>query len=617
MGPRAGKLNPIRMSPGFYTNAADGDAPFRYKAGDNVRFRTGFPEKIGGSLRLNLTGVNGGLYIGTARSLLDWTSLDNQKWVAIGTHNKLYVINSLTLYDITPIRKSSNLVDPFTTINGSPTVTVADPDHRANVGDYVFVTASAAVGGLTLAGYYPIVTIPTAGTYTITAGSNASSDATGGGNVTLSYDIYAGLAENGELLGYGTGTYGSGTYGTPRTPGSGVLSRMRIWSLVQWGEDLVAAPSGGEVYWWQRSNGANSRAKIVSSAPRNVNWLVMDKENKVLIALGCTGFDGIPDAMRLRWTNRELLEQWTPDPDDASNTAGGRRLDYGSRLVTGIGTRKLLAIWSDTTMYIMQNIGDDYAIDPVGKMQILGPLAAVDANGVVYAMGIGGIHRYDGVLVEVPCDVWSEVFDHENAADPVDITQGETAQASYQEQFSEVRWQYKKVSGAIGYLIYNIGLNCWYTGERTRTAMAGDGYAFEDYRAKPYAVNNGRVYIHEVGADDVDGVTTTPLDFYLETHDLTQSADSVVMVNSVVPKFDALAVGLRYSLKRKMKPQEAYVTKGPYEILTTTTESSPRCRGSQICMRIEARRDGGNNVIAGQTFRLGVWQADGIGYGSR
>ena len=614
-GPRAANLRPIELAPGFVTNAADRDAVGRYKDGNRVRFQRRFAQKMGGWVRQTFTGANGGVYIGTARALRDWSSLDNQKWIAIGTHCKLYVINNATLYDITPTRKSSNVVNPFATTIGLPTVTVTDPDHRANVGDYVFVTAAAAVGGLTLVGYYPIVTIPTPNTYTITAAGNASSTTTGGGSTTFSYDIYCGLALNGELTGYGTGTYGSSTYGTPRAPGSGVPAKMRIWSIEQWGEDIVASQNGGEIYWWQRSSGPNAHAAIIPSAPANVRRIITDTENRVLIALGCSNLDGTPDPMRIRWCSREDLNQWIPDLSDLSNTSGGKRLDYGSQIITGLKSRKIILVWTDTQLYAMVNTGDDYAFDPLGTMTIIGPNAAVDANGVAFSMGVGGFYMYDGVLRQLECDVWTYIFDEE-ADDPIDLTQAEATFSSWNESFGEVQWLYLKVSGAIGYVIFNYKEPCWYYGTLTRTAYGNVSTSLPGYALKPYAANAGRVFVHETGTDEVEG-TTAAMDWFLETYDISAASDRAFLMSGIVPNFDRLAVGMRFKLKKKMKPLEAYKERGPYSITTTTTAVSTHCRGTQVAMRLEAARDSGGAITLGQDFRLAVWQSSAAEHGQR
>jgi hypothetical protein len=319
--------------------------------------------------------------------------------------------------------------------------------------------------------------------------------------------------------------------------------------------------------------------------------------------------------MRIRWCSREDLNQWIPDSEDADNTAGGKRLDVGSQIITGLKSRKLILVWTDTQLYGMSNIGDDYSFDPLGAMSILGPNAAVDANGVAFAMGVAGFYRYDGVLQQLDCDVWTHIFD-QAGDDPIDLDQAEAVYACWNETFSEIKWLYPKVSGAIGYVIFNYKDACWYFGEMPRTAYGNVSTSIAGYSSNPYAVNGGRVFVHEVGTDEVEA-TTTGMDWFLETYDISAASDRAMLVNAVIPSFDRLAVGLRFKLKKKMRPQQAYKERGPYSVSTTTTDVSVRCRGTQIAMRIEAERDGSDAVVLGQDFRLGVWQSDAVEYGQR
>ena len=150
-------LAELTILPGIVSNETDRGAKGRWKDGDHVRFRNGLPEKVGGARALLVTGAtvvgyDEGKIHGIARSLHDWVALDGAKWIAIGTHKKLYVFNTDTLYDITPLRATEALTDPFTTTNGLPTVTVADVGHGASVGDFVTFSGASAVGGITING---------------------------------------------------------------------------------------------------------------------------------------------------------------------------------------------------------------------------------------------------------------------------------------------------------------------------------------------------------------------------------------------------------------------------------------------------------------------------------
>jgi len=83
-------------------------------------------------------------------------------------------------------------VNPFTTVNGQPTVTVSHPDHGLQNGDTTTISGSAAVGGITPTGLYT-ATVTNANTYAITHGSNATSGVTGGGSAVLAQMARTGI----------------------------------------------------------------------------------------------------------------------------------------------------------------------------------------------------------------------------------------------------------------------------------------------------------------------------------------------------------------------------------------------------------------------------------------
>lgn len=613
-GKRQAKDTPIPFEPGVLTNFADRDATNRYKASNRVRWHKGLAEKLGGWIRQTLVGANGGVYIGVARALHDWGSLDSQQWISIGTHCKLYLVNNGRLSDITPMRKASNLSGALSVQAGSNVITITDPDHRSNVGDHLSITATAPIGGFAVSGLYDIVAIPTPDTLTVEFTQNFNSTETGGGSITIEYDIRCGLPENGERRGYGTGLFGVGTFGTPRPVGSGVPARMRTWSLQNWGEDLLGSPSDGELYWWDRTSGPNSRAVLIEEAPQAIQRMLVNPQNRHVILLGCTGLDGIPDPMRVRWCDQENFYVWTPA---ISNTAGGRRLDYGSRLVTGIVSRATNYVWSDTMMYSLQYVGtpDIFIPTELGTMKIVGPNAACDREGVAYSMAFDDFMIYDGTLRPLICEIHTLVF-----GDPAlgtegnfDRTQAEAVYCSPYSPKNEVTWWYPGTDGNVYYATYNHVLQRWYGGKMERTAYHDVTDALTGYKTNPYGVNGGYLYKHEVGTDEVEGGSTTPQDWYLETWDINAGgSDGVFLVNHLIPSFDRLAVGMQLLLKKKTYPQQtAYQLRGPYNCLPTTLSIGVRAKASQLAIRFESRGQLGEN------WRMGTWQINATPYGGR
>jgi hypothetical protein len=229
---------------------------------EKVRFRQGTPEKIGGWQRISPY-----TFQGVCRFLWNWVTLSFDNLLAVGTNLKFYIERGGVYNDITPIRETATLTNPFTTASGSAVVTVTDASHGSANGDFVTFSGASAVGGLTLNGNYQIANVTT-NTYTITASSNASSTATGGGTVTAKYEIDAGPAIQGAVIGWGSGGWGMGGWGT----GVAGTERLRLWDAQNWGEDLVFGYRGGAIYYWDATNGVTTRGVALNSIGGNVSF---------------------------------------------------------------------------------------------------------------------------------------------------------------------------------------------------------------------------------------------------------------------------------------------------------------------------------------------------------
>jgi hypothetical protein len=212
---------------------------------DKIRFRQGTPEKIGGWQR-----ISGNTFLGVCRSLWTWVTLGFQNLIGVGTNLKFYISAGGAYYDITPTQPVHTLTNPFSTQSGSTTVTVTDATGGYINGDFVTFTGATAVGGITISGEYQL-TYASATTYTITAASQASSTATGGGTVYAVYQVNVGPAYAVPLVGWGAGPWGSGTWGVGTTSNDA----MRLWSQSNFGEDLIYGPRGGPLYYWDATIG--------------------------------------------------------------------------------------------------------------------------------------------------------------------------------------------------------------------------------------------------------------------------------------------------------------------------------------------------------------------------
>ena len=425
----------LPIGPGQYTEESERGAVGKWFSMDKVRFRKGLAEKIGGWVRLEPQ------FLGTCRRLKDWSSLDAKRWSAVATDTKLYVWQDGTLYDITPVRRSETLVAPFQTFTGETRVRVTDVNHGAQGGDYVRF-ADAIVGGasgITVDGEYQIDTIIDPDTYEITDDETAATGGAGEGGtaVQVEYDISAGAESAVVAAGYGTGPYGREGWGNART-GSTLVLGIRTWSLDTWGEDLLACPRGGAIYWWDRSKGTGTRATALGGdAPPNNEYMLVSQRDRHVFALGAFDFfNDAFDPMLIRWCSTEDLNDWVPT---STNTSGDLRLYSGSKIVAGVRSRLESVIFTDVSVHTLPFLGGFavFGLNIVGEnVSILGPNCAVPIDHRVLFMAESDFYMYDGVVKVVKCDVRNFVYDNLN------VVQRDKIYGGLNREFNEVWWFY-------------------------------------------------------------------------------------------------------------------------------------------------------------------------------
>jgi hypothetical protein len=241
---------------------------------DKVRFRQGNPEVIGGWNRLSSS-----TFLGVCRSLWNWGLLGGDNVIGVGTNLKFYIENGGGYNDITPIRATSTINNnPFVATNGSATITVTDTAHGASTGDFVVFSGAVGLGGnitaavLNLSAGYQ-VTVLTVNTYTITAAATANAaDASGspggGASVVATYQISVGPAVQIPVVGWGAGGWGLGTWGN----GLAASISLRLWSQINYGEDLVFGPRTGGLYYWDATGGLTTRGVLLNSLGGTVSF---------------------------------------------------------------------------------------------------------------------------------------------------------------------------------------------------------------------------------------------------------------------------------------------------------------------------------------------------------
>lgn len=484
-----------------------------YYVSNNVRFRQGTPEKIGGWTRLSAN-----FFLGVCRSLWNWVTLGGANLVGVGTNLKFYIEFGGTYYDITPLRVTpAPLIgaDPFAG-NGTTTVTVTDVAHGGITGD--FVTFSGATGTYdTIFNAEFQITVLTVDTYTITTPSVIAAGNYGGASVVASYQINVGAAYATPITGWGAGPWGAGPWGI----GGGASSvSVRLWAQSNFGENLVFGYRGGAMYYWDNTTGLTSRGVLVSSlsgasdVPLIQNFLMVSAISRFVFAFGTNDYgSSTQNPMLLRWSDQESVTQWTPA---ATNQAGSLLLSHGSKIVTAIQTRQEIVVFTDSSLYSLQYQGPPviWSSQLLGdNISIVGPNAAAIGSGVIYWMGTDKFYKYDGRVQTLRCDLRKFIYDD------INLLQVDQFFASTNEGFNEVWFFYCSANSQEidRYAVYNYfennGEGVWYYGEMVRTAWLDSGLRNNPIAAT--AINN--LVYHESGNDDNSTEVTLPINAVIET----------------------------------------------------------------------------------------------------
>ena len=482
-----------------------------YYVSNNVRFRQGTPEKIGGWTRLSAT-----FFLGICRSLWNWVTLGGANYLGVGTNLKFYIESGGTYSDITPLRASSTINNNPFTGNGTTTVTVTDTAHGGLTGD--FVTFSGATG--TYASIFNaefVITVLTVDTYTITTTSVIAAGSSGGASVVAAYQISVGAAYAQPVLGWGAGAWGAGTWGAG---GGASTVALRLWAQANFGENLIFGYRGGALYYWDNTTGLNARGVLVSSlggasdVPLMQNYLMVSDVSRFVFCFGTNDYGtATQNPMLLRWSDQESVTQWTPA---ATNQAGSLLLSHGSKIVTAIQTRQEIVVLTDSAVYSLQYQGAPIVWGSqllADNTSIIGPNAVATATSVIYWMGVDKFYKYDGRVQTLRCDLRKFIYED------INLEQADQFFAGTNEGFNEVWFFYCSANSENidRYAVYNYfennGEGVWYYGEMARTAWLDSGLRI--YPMGATLVNN--IVYHELGNDDNTTATSVAINSVIET----------------------------------------------------------------------------------------------------
>jgi len=633
---------------------------------DKVRWRSGYPEKIGGWTKDSGTAEATlqpptGSYWGVCRSMWNWLSLTGYNLLGLGTNLKYYIQNGPNgfFYDITPqtgtppgtaIVVASNAFTTTASSSGSNryvTVVCNVAGFGGQTNDFVTISSvGGTVNGIpaaNLTGEFQItylgsgsfsIQVYVSSAVTVTAGT------TGSASFTMQISTGSDIFTTG--VGWGAGGWGGSTpgytstgWGSPAPAGLGVGIQLRLWSQANFGENLIINPRGGPLYYWVVDSNPNvfNRAQLLASTNTNTqngtqwwktdtscpsvcNYVLVSDASRFVIAFGVNDYGtATQDPLLIRWSDQESVLTWAPD---VTNQAGSYRLSQGSKIITAMQTRQEILVWTDAALYSMQYIGAPYvwSFQIMGSnISIISQNATATANNVTYWMGTDKFYMYSGRVETLPCTLRQYVFD--------DINLEQSAQffASTNEGYNEVWWFYCSANSTTidRYVIFNHLERTWYYGTLARTAWLDS-----PLRDFPMAAGyNGQLIYQESGVDDGTTNPPSPIVAYCQSSDFDiGDGHNFGFVWRIIPDvtFDGSTVNnpsVTFTVRPRQNPgtnygstdtptvqsAQNYQNQQVYNVQQFTEYAYVRIRGRQMAFKISS--DG-----LGVSWQLGTPRLD-------
>jgi hypothetical protein len=557
--------------------------------------------------------------------------------IKIGTEEMFYSqVSGNTLLGLTRGYNGTTPAAHLTGANvGCSTITVTDVSHGADPNDFItYSGATGPFGGFAASDInkeQQVLRVLDTTKYTINIeGVFSTSVATGGGAAVIAaYQINTGLDSFVVGLGWGSDPWSSGGWGLSGV--SGVGQQLRLWSADNYGEDLVLAPRGGALFYWDATLGPSVRAQFLSTlstaagfsgqfVPVATNEVVSSALQRFVIAMGSNPYDPTNantafDPMLVRWSDQENPFEWVPA---ITNQSGEFRLSHGSYIVTANATRQENLIWSDSALYSMQYLGAPLVWGfnlLMDNLSIMSPNATVTANNVTYWMGRDKFYVYSGRVETLPCALRQYIFNDLNIDQSYQVFGGSN------EAYNEIWWFYCSNGSTVvdKYVVFNYLENLWYYGSLNRTAWLDSSL-----REYPMAAGyDNRILYHEVGTDDVSGEFPVAINAYIQSADFDiGDGDRFAFVWRILPdiNFNGSSVD-KPSVRMEIKPrrnagapyspadnpsvqsQDDYTSVRSYNIQQFDGQVYTRLRGRQMALRIES--DG-----LGVAWQLGSIRAD-------
>ena len=632
----------LQFSPGVDKQTTPVGAVNRWIDSDNVRFRYGLPEKVGGWQSLLTDSI-----VGVVRQQLAFVDNDGNRYVALGTDKFLIIYFEGQFFDITPL-KTPLAASTIATTSGSPICSITTgTNHNLSIGDIVLLSSVTLPGGT---GYvtadfddklFQVTSITSTTVFTITQTTDATGTVATGGSISVIPYEQVGPAAQTYGYGWGVGTWGGVAWGEA-VSASDVTLEPPLWSLSNFGEVLVATIANGKTFTWNSGIAARltTRASTgtasfsTSNNPTATRDTLISPTTRHLIHFGTETTIGDPttqDDMFIRFSVNEQINVYDVL---ATNTAGTFRLQDGTKIMGAIKAKENILVWTDNALYTMKFVGAPFTFgfEQVGtNCGLIGKNAAIEIDGVAYWMSNNGFFSFDGTVNTLACSVEDYVYDD------FDTTKGQQVNAGINNLYTEVTWWYPTQGSEFNnrYVVFNYGQNNaqvpmgnWYTGINSNSIRTtwidslvypqpyATAYNSSDDGTFPVVIGQSGLgasvfFEQEVGADQVnpDG-TTTILTSFIESFDFALQTDQGIgeyflAMRRFLPNFKNLVGDIDITISVADYPADpnTATTLSPFTINSTTTKIDTRARGRYASIKIE-------NTGSGQSWRFGTFQVD-------
>ena len=461
-----------------------------------------------------------------------------------------------------------------------------------------------------MTGLYTVLSVIDANTFTFSAQNTASSTASAyinSGNIRSTF--YIALGPQPTSTGFGVGPYGVGGFGVgttqPSVPGTPITATD--WTLDNFGQDLIACPAGGAIYYWQPNAQLQTAQIVGGNGPLVNSGIFVAMPERQIVAYG-SSFTLSPDPLLVRWCDIDDFTSWNAT---AINQAGSFRIPTGSQIVAGIQGPQQGLLWTDLDLWAMQYVGPEavYGFNKIGSnCGAISRHCVGTLNGAIYWMSQEQFFMMMGAGPQpIACPIWDVIFQNINK------TYYSKVCCAVNSQFNEITWYYPSASSTENdsYVKYNTALQQWDFGSLGRTAWIDQSVLGSPIGAG----SDNYLYQHEVGNDAANGTQTVAMasSFQIGYFQLNE-ADNLIFIDQIWPDMkwgtysgnpNATVQIIFYATNY---PGDTPIQYGPYNMTQATEYISVRIRARLMSIAISS-----NDV--GTFWRLGAiryrYQIDG------